>query len=37
MIAAAAFYRLRRGAGSDLGLGASSDLPLEQTPNNSPA
>jgi len=36
MIAAAAFYRLRRGAGSDLGLGASSDLPLEQTPNNSP-
>jgi len=35
MIAAAAFYRLRRGGGSDLGLGASSDLSLDQTPNNS--
>ena len=35
MIAAAGYYRLTRGYRSDLGLGAYSDLSLEQTPNNS--
>ncbi|OLD55576.1 MAG: tRNA (adenosine(37)-N6)-threonylcarbamoyltransferase complex transferase subunit TsaD [Armatimonadetes bacterium 13_1_40CM_3_65_7] len=35
MIAAAGYYRLSRGYRSDLGLGAHSDLPLEQTPNDS--
>src|SRR5438034_10790816 len=34
MIADAAFYRLRRGGGSDLGLGASSDHPVEPTQTN---
>src|SRR5438445_1973427 len=35
MIATAGYYRLSRGYRSDLGLGAHSDLPLEQTPNDS--
>src|SRR5437870_5908006 len=35
MIATAGYYRLTRGYRSDLGLGAYSDLSLEQTPNNS--
>lgn len=37
MIATAAYYHLNRGDRSDLRLGASSDLALEQIPNNSPA